>query len=64
MILFFELTIVAKTNETVLQFPSPFIQCWSTNNCERQAELSAILQHLIGCKEDYKNIKENFLLLH
>ena len=27
--LFFESTIVAKTGVTLLQSPSPFIQCWS-----------------------------------
>ena len=32
MLLFFEPTVVAKTNVTVLQSPSSFIQCWSMND--------------------------------
>ena len=60
MFLTFEPTIVAKTNVTVLQSPSTFIQRTTVNDWtadEWDTELFATLQHWIGGKEDNKNIK-------
>ena len=66
MFLFFEPTIVIKTNETVLQSPSLFIQWMLINEklTQRDTEFFATLQHWTGSKEVNKNIKADFLVLH
>ena len=60
---FFEPTIVAKTNVTVLQSPFPFFLHWMLINerlKQRETKFFATLQHWIGGKEDNKNIKVDF----
>ena len=65
MLLFFEPTVVVKTNVTFLQFPpSPFINVdiW-TNNAGRDW-IFCYSTTLFGDKKDNKNMKVDFLVLH
>ena len=65
MLLFFEPAIVAKTNVTLLQSPLPlhFMLIYERLT-QRGTGFFATLQHRIGAKEDNKNIKVDFLVLH
>ena len=58
MFLFFEPTIVAKTNVTLLQSPlSLHLMVIYERLTQRGTEFFATLQHWIWDKEDNKNIK-------
>ena len=51
MFLFFEPTIVTKTNVTLLQSPSPFIQCWSMNYwCSERLNFSLLCNIQLGVR--------------
>ena len=65
MLLFFEPTIVAKRNVTLLQsLLSLHLMLIYERLTQRGIEFFAILQHLIVGKEDNKNIEVDFLVLH
>ena len=65
MLLFFEPTIVAKRNVTLLQsLLSLHLMLIYERLTQRGIEFFAILQHFIVGKEDNKNIEVDFLVLH
>ena len=65
MVLFFELTVMAKTNVTLLQ-STLFLHLMLIYEglTQRGIKFFATLQHWTQGKEDNKNIKVDFLMLH
>ena len=67
MLLFFEPLIVAKKNVMLLESPLPLslhLMLIYERLMQRKTEFFAALQHLVGVKEDNKNVKKCFLVLH
>ena len=67
MLLFFETLIVAKKNVMLLESPLPLslhLMLIYERLTQQKTEFFATLQHLVGVKEDNKNVKKDFLVLH
>ena len=65
MLFFFETTFVAKTNVNASTIPSLLhLMLIYEQLTQRGTKFFATLQHWIGGKEDNKNIKVDFLVLH
>ena len=67
MLLFFEPLIVAKKNVMLLESLLPLslhLMLIYERLMQRKTEFFATLQHLVGVKEDNKNVKKCFLVLH